>query len=156
TLYSFLGTVVANAAIVPAGTGGSVNVFVSQSTDLIVDINGYYAPQSGITLAQSSAAAPSISFSGDPGTGIYSPGIGTLNIATAGTNRLTVDPSGKVGIGTGSATSRLEVVDTTTQVRFGATTFDEGGYLVSAGPSQAVISGGAKWNGSAWVAKSTG
>jgi len=34
TLNSFLGTVVANAAIVPAGTGGSVDVFVSHGANL--------------------------------------------------------------------------------------------------------------------------
>src|SRR5262249_62106279 len=52
TLNSFLGTVVANAAIVPAGSGGSVNVFVSNNTYFILDINGYYTPQSGRTLPQ--------------------------------------------------------------------------------------------------------
>jgi hypothetical protein len=36
--------VVANAAIVPAGTNGAVNVFVSDLTDVIIDINGYFAP----------------------------------------------------------------------------------------------------------------
>ena len=38
------GRVVANAAIVPAGVGGSLNVFVSDPTDVIIDINGYFAP----------------------------------------------------------------------------------------------------------------
>src|SRR5215510_10293217 len=80
TLNSFLGTVVANAAIVPAGSNGSVDVFVSNTTDVIIDINGYYAAQSGITLAQGSAGAPSMSFAGDPGTGIFSSGAGSLNI----------------------------------------------------------------------------
>jgi RHS repeat-associated protein len=36
--------VVANAAIVPAGTSGSIDVFASNATDLVVDINGYFAP----------------------------------------------------------------------------------------------------------------
>jgi hypothetical protein len=44
TLNDPTGTVVANAAIVPAGTGGSINVFVTKQTHLIVDINGYFAP----------------------------------------------------------------------------------------------------------------
>ncbi|MFN0166343.1 MAG: PQQ-dependent sugar dehydrogenase [Bryobacteraceae bacterium] len=44
TLNSFSGAIVANAAIVPAGQGGAVNVFASQATDVILDINGYFAP----------------------------------------------------------------------------------------------------------------
>ena len=44
TLNSWDGTVVANAAIVPAGTDGTINVYVSGSTDVILDIDGYFAP----------------------------------------------------------------------------------------------------------------
>jgi hypothetical protein len=43
TLNSLDGTTLANAAIVPAGTAGAVSFFASNSTDLIVDINGYFA-----------------------------------------------------------------------------------------------------------------
>ncbi len=43
TLNSWAGDVVANAAIVPAGTGGAVSVFVTNTTDVILDINGYFA-----------------------------------------------------------------------------------------------------------------
>jgi hypothetical protein len=42
TLNSFQGSVVANAAIVPAGTGGAVSVFAYSATDVILDINGYF------------------------------------------------------------------------------------------------------------------
>jgi hypothetical protein len=38
------GTIAANAAIVPAGANGAVNVFASDATDLVIDINGYFAP----------------------------------------------------------------------------------------------------------------
>ncbi|HLJ45987.1 MAG TPA: BACON domain-containing carbohydrate-binding protein [Bryobacteraceae bacterium] len=44
TLNSFNGRIVANAAIVPAGTGGAISVFVSDATDVIIDINGYFGP----------------------------------------------------------------------------------------------------------------
>jgi hypothetical protein len=44
TLNSFDGTILANAAIVPAGTGGAVSFFVTNTTDLVVDIDGYFAP----------------------------------------------------------------------------------------------------------------
>ena len=36
--------VVANAAIVPAGTSGEINVLGSNNTDVVIDINGYFAP----------------------------------------------------------------------------------------------------------------
>jgi hypothetical protein len=42
TLNSYAGSVVANAAIVPAGTGGAVSVYVYNTTDVILDINGYF------------------------------------------------------------------------------------------------------------------
>ena len=39
------GTVVANAAIVPAGTPkGEIAVYPSNPTDLVIDVNGYFAP----------------------------------------------------------------------------------------------------------------
>ncbi|HLJ45696.1 MAG TPA: FG-GAP-like repeat-containing protein [Bryobacteraceae bacterium] len=51
TLNSSNGAILANAAIVPAGTGGAVNVFVTDVTDVIIDINGYFAPPAASGLA---------------------------------------------------------------------------------------------------------
>src|SRR5207249_3269916 len=62
------------------------------------DINGYYAPESGITLAPGTAGAPSLSFSDDAGTGIFSSGTGNLSIATAGTSRVTVRSDGDLDL----------------------------------------------------------
>jgi uncharacterized repeat protein (TIGR03803 family) len=52
TLNAPTGTVVANAAIVPAGTGGKVSTYATDDTDLIIDVNGYFAPpgQNGLSL----------------------------------------------------------------------------------------------------------
>jgi len=44
TLNDIPGTIIANAAIVPAGTTGQISVYPSNDTDLIIDINGYFAP----------------------------------------------------------------------------------------------------------------
>ncbi len=44
TLNAPTGAVTANAAIVTAGTNGDVSVFASNNTDLVIDINGYFAP----------------------------------------------------------------------------------------------------------------
>src|SRR5271166_1397658 len=51
TLNSYDGRVKANAAIVPAGYQGAVSVFASNTTDVVLDIDGYFAPVSGATLA---------------------------------------------------------------------------------------------------------
>ena len=44
TLNDPTGTVTSNAAIVPAGVNGAITVYVTNPTDLIIDINGYFAP----------------------------------------------------------------------------------------------------------------
>jgi hypothetical protein len=44
TLNSSDGSVVANAAIVPAGTNGAISIYVTNPTQVILDINGYFAP----------------------------------------------------------------------------------------------------------------
>jgi hypothetical protein len=86
---------------------------------------------SDISLAAGSAAAPSLFFTGDTNTGIYSPGADQIGIATGGTSRIVVDASGnvnidsgvlyvdaannRVGIGTTGPTSKISVVGGTTQ-----------------------------------------
>ena len=50
-LNASTGSVTANAAIVPAGTDGNIRIYTSDDTDVIVDINGYFAPQSAGGLA---------------------------------------------------------------------------------------------------------
>ena len=52
TLNNPTATVVANAAIVPAAPNGDIDVYAYNSTDLIMDINGYFAApgQSGLSL----------------------------------------------------------------------------------------------------------
>jgi hypothetical protein len=44
TLNASPGIVTANAAIVPAGVSGAISVYATQATDLVIDINGYFAP----------------------------------------------------------------------------------------------------------------
>jgi hypothetical protein len=44
TLNAFTGEVTANAAIVPAGSDGAISVYVTNSSDLVIDVNGYFAP----------------------------------------------------------------------------------------------------------------
>ncbi len=44
TLNAPTGTVVANAGIVPAGTHGDIDVWASNDSDLLIDVDGYFAP----------------------------------------------------------------------------------------------------------------
>jgi hypothetical protein len=44
TLNAVTGTVTANSAIVPAGTSGDISVFVTSNADVVIDVNGYFAP----------------------------------------------------------------------------------------------------------------
>ncbi len=44
TLNASTGAITANAAIVPVGSGGGVSVYVSDPSDVLLDVNGYFAP----------------------------------------------------------------------------------------------------------------
>ncbi|MBL8220247.1 MAG: hypothetical protein JNL62_13530, partial [Bryobacterales bacterium] len=46
-MNAFFGYAVANSGIIPASADGSINVFALNSTNLIVDVNGYFAPDDG-------------------------------------------------------------------------------------------------------------
>ena len=47
TLNDLTNTIVANAALVPAGIGGGVATYATNDTDLVIDTNGYFAPPGG-------------------------------------------------------------------------------------------------------------
>ncbi|HSY13217.1 MAG TPA: hypothetical protein VK976_13590 [Verrucomicrobiae bacterium] len=109
TLNNKTGTRVANAAIVPAGTGGDITIFASDNTDLLIDINGYFAPAgpNGLSLYPT---APCRVFdtrsigSGQPFSGTLSPPVDVTNSpcalpTTAGAYvfNATVVPYGSLG-----------------------------------------------------------
>jgi hypothetical protein len=64
---------------------------------------------SPMTIQGGSAAAPSLTFSGDTNTGIFSPAADTVAIGTGGTEALRVNSSQNVGIGTTSQNERLRL-----------------------------------------------
>jgi hypothetical protein len=51
TLNDIVAQIVANAAIVPAGANGDIDVYASNNIDLVIDINGYFAPAASGALS---------------------------------------------------------------------------------------------------------
>jgi hypothetical protein len=79
--------------------------------DYLVNAAGTGAPTltNGAVLPAGSAAAPAISPTGDSNTGVFFPAADTVALSTAGTQRVTVDSVGSVGIGTTSPGASLDI-----------------------------------------------
>jgi hypothetical protein len=92
-------------------TGAVAELTVDTTKDTVVvhdgaQVGGYPLLRedgSNSALALGSAATPSIKFTGDTNTGIYSPGADQVAISTNGTGRLFVDASGRVLTGAATA-----------------------------------------------------
>jgi hypothetical protein len=69
TLNSWDGQVVANMAVVRAGTNGGISVFASNDTDVVIDINGYFAPGGSPGALTFNTVAPCRAVDTRPGEG---------------------------------------------------------------------------------------
>ena len=108
TLNDITGTVAANAAIVPAGTSGSIDVFASDPTNLVVDINGYFAPPAagGLSLynlppcrvLDTRQPAGSLPFSGQLDINVFASGCGATPGVQAYVLNATVVPQPTLGV----------------------------------------------------------
>ncbi len=107
TLNAPTGTVTANAAIVQAGTGGSVDVYASNATNLVIDINGYFAPSGtgGLSLYNLSPCrildtrqpSGSLPFSGEKDVNVTASGCAAPSGAQAYVFNATVVPPAPLG-----------------------------------------------------------
>lgn len=141
TLNAVTGAVTANAAIVKAGTSGSINVLASATTDLAIDINGYFAPPAtgGLSLfsltpcrvldTRNPPGSPT--FNGTISVNVTGSGCGAPTTAQAYVLNATVIPPGVLGFITlwpngatqptvstlnavdGTVTSNMAIVSTT-------------------------------------------
>ena len=107
TLNAITGTVTANAAIVPAGTNGDISVFVTHPADLVIDVNGYFAPPGtgGLSLhnltpcrlLDTRIPAGSLPFNGARDLNIAAASCGGPTSAQAYVVNATVVPPGPLG-----------------------------------------------------------
>jgi hypothetical protein len=63
-----------------------------------------------LAVTAGTAALPGIAVSGDPNTGIYSPGADQIGIATGGTARITIDASGRLLVGTSTTSAECRAI----------------------------------------------
>jgi len=105
TLNAPSGAVTANVAIVPAGTNGDISVYVTNNADVVLDIDGYFAPPGtgGLSLY---TVTPCRVIDTRTGAGAFN---GTLAVAVEGSTcappataqayvlNATVVPSGSLG-----------------------------------------------------------
>jgi len=105
TLNALTGVVTANAAIVPAGSGGDINVLVSNDSDTVIDINGYFAPAAPAGLSLYPTAACRVldtrkskgPFSGTIRVNVAGSPCGVAGTAQAFVLNATVVPQGALG-----------------------------------------------------------
>jgi hypothetical protein len=97
--------VTANAERMRIDASGNVGIGTN-APDALLSVNG------AASFGDGSAASPSIANFGDLNTGLFFPAADTVAVSTAGTERLRVDSSGNVGIGTSSPDESLSIAGT--------------------------------------------
>ncbi len=95
-----------------SGSADTIEVSVNGTNIFDLSSAGLVSSAAGggvVTTANGTVSNPTFSFSGDTDTGWYSPLADNLAAATAGVERIRIDASGNIGVGTNNPTSHLEV-----------------------------------------------
>jgi hypothetical protein len=88
---------------------GTLDVTGAAVFDSTATVAGVISANGKVSFPLGSAAATSLYPGSDTNTGLYSPGADQIAISTGGTGRLFIDSAGKVGVGTGSPSEKLDI-----------------------------------------------
>ena len=115
--YTVSGNTITFTSAPPSGTNNIYVYYTSPNTQVVQPGQGTVGTTQmadGVTINfnDGSAAAPSITNTGDTNTGIFFPAADTIAFSEGGVESMRIDASGNVGIGTSSPANKLTVVST--------------------------------------------
>lgn len=153
-------TIIANDTIVNADINSAAAI---AGTKISPNFGGQNIVTSGTFIhALASSGAPSITFSGDSDTGIFSPGANNIAISNGGVTRLAITDSGLVRLGEGSAEAlpvglaSLVCVDgTSASPNASLAVVSRGGGGFGGQSNESIVFTSAAWSNSAFITHGT-